>query len=869
MGPCTLQIAGRIVLRSTGAPPEAEYALFEPGEIELRATEPGTVRELGYRTTVATARSRLADIGITAKLAEEAALAMRPGLAQAYARGPVVRRVATHFGATEMFDGQEYDPKERTYRGAWLDLPALTADLATPGASNALQALYLASLLYEVAQDAQVMLHTLEYTKERRPGERTHRRVPLEQAPGIVEALRKLSWNIPSAPLERDKGPSKVELLDAVRGRSAWCGDPETRAQLALVERALATRDQPTKGPLAEADLWALETRMSADQLDGVLDALDSIEKKRGRMPATAYLRARASLMHGKEDPRLIAERVSALALSMSSFAELGLLAAQAWLAAGDGRRALPYARDLMENPSIDDELRMRAEMIFAQTGMPPSSMPGGSVKPQPLSAKPILSIGEGIDLDDTNGEADSIKLSAHPTVRQHVASAMPPASRASAPPDRDASSVASAPPSKPVSSRPDSRASSGAPPKRTSSTSMKRASSAPAGAARTSTAAPRTSSSSGMRRASSSAVQRVSTTPRTSAVPPTSPASAGPRASAAPRTSSAPQTSSSSSRAAERASSPPRISSPPRASVPYSSLVPERDDSEDTPPSPERPERAGGRSSMPAASPARPSAPPPASPARQSAPPPASPSAVPAQNTGLTEMRRSLNSWPDSRAEPDRFEPGDWRNVVNSTQIVEPETENTDPYMRGASQPAFKTEQPPPSLPRPILPRMEPGASEAAETLSLPPGLHGQAAGTDFSLPASVIEARVQFTHLSRELGKEYRLERGIELRTDVAGIEAMQHYLREAYTDRVIQTPQEALEVRKHGAFISEILARTLGAEWTDIGPSELGYWGMIVPPGTRVWPFARVLRLIQMGHKERDLVSYYLELQARTRR
>jgi hypothetical protein len=32
--------------------------------------------------------------------------------------------------------------------------------------------------------------------------------------------------------------------------------------------------------------------------------------------------------------------------------------------------------------------------------------------------------------------------------------------------------------------------------------------------------------------------------------------------------------------------------------------------------------------------------------------------------------------------------------------------------------------------------------------------------------------------------------------------------------------------------------------------------------------VWPFARVLRFVAMGHKERDLVSYYLELQARAR-
>jgi hypothetical protein len=33
-------------------------------------------------------------------------------------------------------------------------------------------------------------------------------------------------------------------------------------------------------------------------------------------------------------------------------------------------------------------------------------------------------------------------------------------------------------------------------------------------------------------------------------------------------------------------------------------------------------------------------------------------------------------------------------------------------------------------------------------------------------------------------------------------------------------------------------------------------------------RVWPFARVARFVAMGHRERDLVSYYLELEARAR-
>ena len=52
-------------------------------------------------------------------------------------------------------------------------------------------------------------------------------------------------------------------------------------------------------------------------------------------------------------------------------------------------------------------------------------------------------------------------------------------------------------------------------------------------------------------------------------------------------------------------------------------------------------------------------------------------------------------------------------------------------------------------------------------------------------------------------------------------------------------------------------------------DIDAPDLGHWSMVVPPDTRVWPFGRVLRLVQMGHKERDLVSYFFELQSRCKR
>jgi hypothetical protein len=188
---------------------------------------------------------------------------------------------------------------------------------------------------------------------------------------------------------------------------------------------------------------------------------------------------------------------------------------------------------------------------------------------------------------------------------------------------------------------------------------------------------------------------------------------------------------------------------------------------------------------------------------------------------------------------------------------------------MHGASLPPFRVESPAPLLASaPVLPKPIGAADELAEHLALPAGLGADGRTID-TLPKSVLDARIAFTLLARELGLDYRLKRGIDLRADVSGIEAMQAVLLETFPDHTIRTAEDAYELRRHGALLSEILARRLDAEWLDISPNELGYWAMIVPPETRVWPFGRVARLVEMGHKERDLVSYYFELQSRIRR
>jgi hypothetical protein len=208
-----------------------------------------------------------------------------------------------------------------------------------------------------------------------------------------------------------------------------------------------------------------------------------------------------------------------------------------------------------------------------------------------------------------------------------------------------------------------------------------------------------------------------------------------------------------------------------------------------------------------------------------------------------------------------------------------DPPAPETVRYMAGASQPPFAPPAPAAprggevtqSLPRPpALPRGVDTHSEAAEYLGLPRGASAEPPRPDM-MPRTVADARALFTHLARELGHEYRVKRGVELRTDVNALEAMQAHLFEAYFGKNVRSLDDWLDVRRHGALLGEILVRTLGAEWTDISASELGYWAMTVPHvgagGTRVWPFARVLRYVAMGPKERDLVSYYLELKGRT--
>jgi hypothetical protein len=177
-------------------------------------------------------------------------------------------------------------------------------------------------------------------------------------------------------------------------------------------------------------------------------------------------------------------------------------------------------------------------------------------------------------------------------------------------------------------------------------------------------------------------------------------------------------------------------------------------------------------------------------------------------------------------------------------------------------------TERTPPPPPQdPLTVRRKPRRSEIVESLLLPDGLSEEMLPVG-ARPTTPDQARIAMTRLSRTLGRDYRLWYGTTLVTNAVAIETMQRHLRRRFDDASSdQRSAQKLEIEltRHGALLSEILARSLGAAWVDVSAEQLGHWAMTVPPNTRVWPIGRVYRFFQQGHREADLVAYYLELEA----
>ncbi len=685
-----LTIASREISHSEGGPLHAEYALFDGECIELRKTEPGIVREVGYRTTVAEARHRLDAAGLTIDVALRASAAMKQGLASFFARGPVVRRVVQSLGPRELFQGRIYQAEAKTYDGVWLDLRVLGEQLGDGGAV-AMQLFHLISLLHEAPDDADVFLGTLGVTRPKPAGFRSHRRVSLS-GETWAERIALLASRFAGGTLH-ESGPSRVEILDELGASFALANDAG-RARLAMIERATAvSRTPPARGPLSDPAAWSIESQINAGDVTGAMNRISAMEQTHPvETPSLVYLRSRTALLAAREEPRVIAERVSKLA-ARASFAELELLAAQAWAAAGDMARALPFARTLASNDQLHEELRAHAMRIVraaerGEVSLPPGFLPSAAQQ----ASEPPATVRPPPEVEPTRTSHRSPSGSSQ---------------RASNPWQREVSAATGA----------------------RGSLKLDAALASPA-------------------------------TPRMGPEPKMSPL--------------------------------PFILDPLLASAPEMQID------------------------------------------------------IPIiEESGVHTLARQIET-------PLAHDP---RRVPTEP----PPPSNPVTWMRGASQPAFR------AIPRRTTPaHFAAGVAGVAETLS-DPVIEPLA---DYDLAQRLLEIRVQFTQMARELGRLYRVQHNIELRTDLDSIEAIQTQLRDRYAEKGIRSQAAAADVRRHGALLSEILVRTLGGRWIDVEPQELGHWAMVLPSQVRVWPFGRVLRLIAMGNRERDLVSYYLELCARSK-
>jgi hypothetical protein len=631
----SLIVGERIVSRCDDGLLLAEYALFDPSEVMLSGNPVDGVREQGYFTTAERGRERLHLAGITPEVVAETFRVLRPRLMRALARSPSVLLAIDRLCPFEAFEGEAFRASTGTYQGAWLDLDALASACPLRGTAELLQAMHLAEVLEEVADDVPVRLLTANATAGLRAGERTWQPITFEAAPRLAAVLGAMRVPSRKKPID-DGGEIREGLLRNLRARSAGAklAQPRIRSLATVVARTGRTpapsrpaEPLTTPAPLLTPRSRAIDLRLRDVPLDEV-DPMALFEELRGH----------TQLLKGEDHLRAVAQYLSSMSGRSPSQPELGVLASRAWLAAGEPGHARHFARQVAEDVSATDAVRLLALEIIETTASQESVAPP-AVEAGPIVPMPIL------------------LASPHQQFAPQGAS-LPPLEHMPNEADWDVP-----------------------------------------------------------------------------AMPPLSPL--------------------------------PKIE--PRASDVSASQV-----------------------------------------------------------------------------------------VIVQASTVEPPRVEVHVEM-----PVVRAIVP---ISRPLV-----STSEIVESLALPDGLSEDMLPPG-SRPRTPAQARIAMTRLARWLGRDYRLWYGTTLMTSVIAIDAMQRHLRRRFDEQAVakeDAEKVELELIRHGALLSEILARSLGGAWVDIPPDKPGHWAMVLHPDIRVWPIGRVYRFFQQGHREADLVAFYLDLEAQVRR
>jgi hypothetical protein len=402
---CSLVVGERVVSRSYDGLLEVEYALFDPDDVIVTAQLGFGAREQGYLTTAGSARERMRALGINPVLAGDTFAAFRSAHLRSLARAPFVVQVLDQLTAFEAFEGGSFSSETRTYGGTWLDLRALAQACPLSNAGLVLQALHLLLVVDEVPEDAPVRLLTAEATATRRPGERTWSKSRFESAPRLPWVLRAMRVPPPPPPLlsASDEEELRTDLVSDLRARATASANARVRLR-SLAAQVSRPQETPAYGsPPIDSIETATAALRHTPQPRAKAPALEPLVPE--VLPLFEELRRHTDLLKGEAHLRDVAKFLSAMSGKSDSVPELAILAARAWLAAGEMGHARHVAKQLVANLATPDHVRLTALEILKSTaptnesGQPP---PVAMIEPVPivvLSSEPDRAAPAGASL--------------------------------------------------------------------------------------------------------------------------------------------------------------------------------------------------------------------------------------------------------------------------------------------------------------------------------------------------------------------------------------------------------------------------------------------------------------------------------------